>query len=742
MVRLTRAVAFLLVFLSGCAAYKELTPKPEVIPAERGYVELKNGDELFTLDKDTKYFIKFPAPSSDNFVLVLRLNNKSIISSHLTSIFDDGDTPSMWIQDEARGSDTTSVYAIDTRVLTFYWVIDTVRADTRLTMHYRYAPRWRYTFETRYAALQQVLRENVLARTTYESIGPGSTFEGFNFSNERNAIDAKTSNLTAARDELVKIGTLFPANIISRKDTAYQLYTSLKTSVDDELNFQENYAATLGFFEREQTSRGNTAKFLEAAPVFAEFLGHPEKYRPAVVDRAREAILSRLSEIPSYYDSQLRSKDDVKGITLRPSLEPAKRLYSACGQPMPADLRTLEGFVERYNIEAGALQTAYGRLADAEKVLQNNPAWTSEAMYTGLIARADEANAALVESQLGRFERQRTYPCVARLTMEVAATHARATALRSAYSRAQEVAERLNASAWPEAEARLHDLSTASEINTVPAARAQKDEIVNHIESELFSRVRNETERRVDAFITKNEMNVDNVPGMYQDSVFRPVYLLTFSASGPGTVQQRNKQIGDYLFQAMHVRFPEGAVKALYHDFVRNINNRGAEKARAIAEHGKQYQGVDKDVKAYISECDPTVAKWIVRPKEYRKVFALPATNNRGGTNEYLVRLRLNIPSEAQFPVFDVTLKLPPEVVSKAATEQWYQEITINKKQIKNEGRFRITAPKQDNNYESLITPVQMDKEGNNILEIRFKYPGYRAFEVSAMAQVPIIRKN
>jgi hypothetical protein len=742
MVRLIRAFTFLLVFLAGCAAYKELTPKPELTPAERGYIELKNGDESFTLEKDTKYFIKFPAPASNDFLLVLRLNNKPIISSHLTSVFDDGDSPSMWIHDEAVGSDTTSVYAIDTRVLTFFWVIDDVRADTRLTMHYRYAPRWRYTFENRYVALQQTLRENVLDRTTYESIGPGSTFEGFNFSKERNAIDARTSNLAGARDELVKIGALFPANIISQKDTAYQQYSVLKASVDDELRFQENYAATLGFFEREQASRGNTAAFLESAPLFAEFLGHPERYRPAVVERAKEVILSRLPEIPSYYDNQLRSKDDVKGIVLRPSLDPVKRLHSASGQPLPAELGSLEGFVGRFNVEAAALQTANGRLADAEKVLQNNPAWTSEALYTGLITRTDEANAALVESQLSRFERQRTYPCVAKMALEIAATRAKATALRGTYSRAREIAGRVTASAWPEAEAQLRDLSSASELNAIPAVKAQKDEIVNHIESELFSRVKNETELRVDAFITKNELSVDNVPGMYQDAVFRPVYLLTFSASGPATVQQRNKQIADYLIQAMHVRFPERAVKALYRDFVRNIANQGAEKARAIADHGKEYQGTDKDVKAYISECDPTVAKWIVRPKEYRKVFALPSTTNRQGTNEYLVRLRLNIPSEAQFPVFDVTLKLPPEVASKAGSEQWYQEITINKKPIKNEGRFRITAPKPDNNYESLITPVQMDKEGNNILEIRFKYPGYRAFEVSAMAQVPIIRKN
>ncbi|MDH3252875.1 MAG: hypothetical protein OEM41_08790, partial [Ignavibacteria bacterium] len=59
-----------------------------------------------------------------------------------------------------------------------------------------------------------------------------------------------------------------------------------------------------------------------------------------------------------------------------------------------------------------------------------------------------------------------------------------------------------------------------------------------------------------------------------------------------------------------------------------------------------------------------------------------------------------------------------------------------------NEGRFRITSPTADNNYESQVTPVQMDKDGNNILEVRFSYPGFRVFEVSAMAQVPIIRKN
>jgi hypothetical protein len=100
--------------------------------------------------------------------------------------------------------------------------------------------------------------------------------------------------------------------------------------------------------------------------------------------------------------------------------------------------------------------------------------------------------------------------------------------------------------------------------------------------------------------------------------------------------------------------------------------------------------------------------------REYR-VYALPVTSNKSGTNQYMFRIRLNIPSDAQFPVFDINIKLPPEVAQKASATRWYDEITINKKPIKNEGRFRITAPMAANDYESLITPVQMDKAGNNI---------------------------
>jgi hypothetical protein len=143
-----------------------------------------------------------------------------------------------------------------------------------------------------------------------------------------------------------------------------------------------------------------------------------------------------------------------------------------------------------------------------------------------------------------------------------------------------------------------------------------------------------------------------------------------------------------------------------------------------------------------IDECNPASPKSIVHAKEYRTMYALPTTSSRNGSNQYMFRIRLNIPSDAEFPVFDVNIKLPVEIAEHAKTKPWYDEITINKKLVKNEGRVRVTAPTADNGYEAQISPLQMDKAGNNVLEIKFSYPGLKVFEISAMAQVPIIRKN
>ena len=92
--------------------------------------------------------------------------------------------------------------------------------------------------------------------------------------------------------------------------------------------------------------------------------------------------------------------------------------------------------------------------------------------------------------------------------------------------------------------------------------------------------------------------------------------------------------------------------------------------------------------------------------------------------------------------VHDLNIKLPKDVAKNAATAQWYETMTLNKKPLKNEGRFTISAPIAANNYECQVTPVRMEKDKNNFLDIRFKHKSFKVFTLSVMAQKPIIKKH
>ena len=248
--RLHGSVLILSVFLAGCATFKELEPKPELSPLERGYIELKDGKDDFELDEGKKYFMQFPAPMKDRFYLVLVTHSKPLLHSYLTSTFDDGKGPIIPIVDEAVSSDSISVYAIDSRVPAFYWVIDAVAQDLVLTMRYRYAPQWRYTFENRYAEYQDVLANNTVDRSTYNSIDISFSFERFDFGREIPQVEEKTRRIKSMKEELLHLESVFPPDIAAAKDTAYEKYVALRSKVDDELTFQENYSAVLNLFKK------------------------------------------------------------------------------------------------------------------------------------------------------------------------------------------------------------------------------------------------------------------------------------------------------------------------------------------------------------------------------------------------------------------------------------------------------------------------------------------------------------
>jgi hypothetical protein len=446
-------------------------------------------------------------------------------------------------------------------------------------------------------------------------------------------------------------------------------------------------------------------------------------------------------------------------------------------------------FVESLDEQINGLQVLDTKLGDIDAMFKRTVTWPSDTFYTVISSDMEEIENNLpksVPSQIEPYSNSKIAVWAKRRLMTEAA---KIKDLRQRYQKAEEIVPQINACrrqenyrsairllnanralgfllaqypdidtlsighqtrmisaslnimAWADGETKIDELFHDKDYLYPDAVGEKRNQYVKQYESELFQRVNLASRSASELFIKNHETAVNNISGLYKDSAFIPVYRLTFSSAGPKELQSKKKQIEDYLNEMRTIHFPETAIKALYRELTKNIREQGVEKARAIVDHGKFFKGSDKQVRSLVSECDCTVPKIITKPSEYRKFFVLPTTSNKKGNNDYLLRLDMQIPSEAEFPVFDVNITIPPDLAQNAEQKAWFDEITINKKQIKNEGRFHITAPTSANNYESQITPVQISKGSSNILEIKLKYDGFRAFEVSVMAQKPIIRK-
>ena len=433
-----------------------------------------------------------------------------------------------------------------------------------------------------------------------------------------------------------------------------------------------------------------------------------------VFDNQMRQINISLGSVPrwpedSFYGGLMNHVDEIKKALPKEPAEPVD-LYSERKAAVWAADR-MAGAVKQEN-------DFRQRYQKANDLVRQINAFKAQANYHGII-RTLNAN-----RSLGFLLAQ--YPDIDTLSMGV---------------QTRSIAAALSASAWGSAESKLSDLFKDKEFVNPDAVSEKKTQSVKHFEAELFQKVDGASRAAAETFIKANELTVINVAGLYKDSAFIPVYKLQFSTAGQKDLQQKQKHIEGYLTGLKNVVFPETAIKALYRELTKNILDQGVEKARAIADHGRLYKGSDKQVRNLISECDYSVPKIFTKPSEYRKFFVLPVTSSKKGTNDYILRLELEIPSDAEFPIFDINVTVPREFAQNPE-RPWFQEISINKKPIKNEGRFHITAPTSSNNYESQITPIQIEKGGNNIFEIKLKYAGFRVFEVSVMAQKPIIRKN
>jgi hypothetical protein len=784
------AVPFFLLFLAGCAAFKELEPIPPVQSAERGFIELRNDKENFLLKKNKQYFIKFPKAADTHFYITLETGAKKKLHNYFTAKFNDGEPPIIPITDEMPDQDSLSLFAIDTSTAFFCWVMDTVYQDMPLTIKYRYVPQWRYTVETKYDEYRQVLSDNKFDRSNYEAMGPQFDFSALNAKSEQERLQQKNKSLSQMNEALVKLERVFPANIASSNDTMYQRYVSLSNDTKDELRFQSDYDAVLSILQREAETKDNLSAFVERAPEFTKFLEQKERFRAPILDYMRSVYIRRLGEALAVYDAQLQKRNDLTPIELKPPFGDVEKFYIACGQQLPAEVKEVREYVSDFNQQVLGLKNAGQKYEAARLATQRKVTWPDDMYYPTLLGKIDEARSAVPEYALGKYEHYKEFATTTLLDQEIKSAVKRVSDLQGPYKRAGDIVQRINSlkgqkdykgivqvlrenkdlgfvlshypdidelvlksqtdkirelidsDDWKNAEQGLSDLMNNKDYLNLTVVAPKKAEAVRSFETQLFERVKKLTFERADVFAKKNELTLENVPALYADSALLPVYLITYSSESPGRVVQKRKAIDDYLRQLKQIRFPENSIRLIYKELIRAMHDKGVEKARAILAHSKFYKGQDKSVRNIIDECDPMIAKTVAKPKDYRRIMVLPVNDMASESNEYVFRMNVKIPSEAKFPVYDVNIKVPQEVADNAGKKQWFTEMTLNKKVIKTEGHMRVTAPTSDNEYEAQITPVQMLKDRDNIIEVRFKYPEFKLFEVSVMAQVPIIRKN
>ena len=784
------AAPLLLVLLSGCAAFKELEPVPPVQPAERGFIELRNDKENFTLKKDDQYFIKFPHPLDMHFYLILQTSAKKKVHNYLTATFHDGKPPIVPIADQSADQDSISVFSVDTTNPVYFWVIDTVFQDIPLTLRYRYVPEWRYTVETKYDLFRSILANNSFDRRNYEALGPQFDFSTFNPSSEQQKLRQNNKQLMAMNDELTKLEQVFPANIASSKDSMYLRYVSLRDDTKSELSFQSDYDAILTILQRESETKGDFVAFMQRAPEFEGILAQKDRFRAPILEYLKSVYVGRLSEAISSYDAQLQKRDDLSNVTLKPPIEDVEKFYSACDHGVPSELTDVREYTNEFNELAQKVKAAESTYETVYSAMERKAAWPPDSYYPDLIARLDNAKFENPENTIGKFKRYKDLKITELVSKGARSVTLRMDDLELKYRKAAEVVKQINALKlqkdyrgivhvlrnnrelefvlaeyadidalvlksesdklralleardWKATEHGLSDLQSDKDFLYLSQVASKKLEAVQSIEDALYESVKKLSFERVDAFAKKNETTIDDVPALYKDSAFLPVYNLTFSSESPGRVVQRRRVIDAYLNNVKFIQFPEASIKLIYKELRRALHDHGVEKARAILAHGKMYKGRDKSVHNIIDECDPKIAKTLTKPKEPREILVLPVNATAESSNEYLFRVNVKIPTEAQFPVFDVNIKVPPEIAEHAGEKQWFTQMTLNKKVVQTEGHMRITAPTADNDYEAQITPVQMSKDRDNIIEVRFKYPAFQLFEVSVMAQVPLIRKN
>ncbi len=786
------SVVALLLLLVSCANYKLLKPEPLLSSAESGYIELKDKKKDFELKQGKKYYITFPAPSDKNFYLVLKVPKQNTYQSFLTNKLIKEKSYGDKIVDEFADVDTMNVYPIDNSTSMYYWLIDHVNADLILTMNYRYAPQWRFKYENKSSEFKDILAKNRVDRKTYNSIGKGLSLKGFNFSGAMGKVTKHTEAVEQVRKQLLAIESIFPSNIINSSDKAYLDFKKLKGELEEEIAFQKNYYATLDFFNKEQKTVGNPAGFIGYVEDFIKYFSR-KNLAPNVVKEAQTVLQKRLDEVIPFYEQRLSGKADEapfdQKLYMLKEFNRIGTLYKTAGVAAPQSFTNLSNYINDFDKKSNALSAGKEDLKKIFQALKDLAGMPDNSFFPDAISRAGKiqqtlpqplarhgkymsykCSAALNEaiaqfsaemdtrleqfreaeavvSQVNVFKSQRDYKGMLALLkpkMHIEFLMAKYTELDklSVEQQNHEVRDALAEYRWREAEVGLERFYRDNNFLNPSKIFPLKERTVRDLEDSLYITIDRVSRYRVNKFCEENFETLEDIDSLYADSVFLPAYNVTFSTGSRRELIQRKEELVADLAKMKENEFPAKAIKLLFDQFVKKPNDNGIAKARAVVVHGQHYKGDDKKTKRRVAEVNPWSSKWIVKPKEYRRVYAIPLTDNKKGRNRYLVRFNIRIPTEAKFPVYDVNIKLPQYIAKNAASEQWYEKITLNKKLLKNEGRFTISAPVAKNNYECQVTPVRMQKDKNNFLDIYFRLNSYKVHTLSVMAQKPIIKKH
>ncbi len=783
----------LLIFV-GCATFTQLKPKPELIQKEGSFIELKDDDKNFTLKPGESYFVSFPGPEADNFYLVIKTPNKKSFVGSLTNSLIKKKTPGQKIADETPDPESIYAFPIDTKDSLYYFLLENIAQESEVKLDYRYVPRWRYKFENGYAGLKKRYEDNIQDPKNYNELGTAFHFNDFPYAPTIGRMNAQIKDLNAILKELLDIEGLFPSNIKNSNDKAYLNFKNLKSAIEKEIAFQENYLATVKMFKDEYETRGTPAELLKRIDNFIAFFQLKDKTAANVLNEAKDVISKRFGEVVPFFDQRLSGKADAKPfdrkLYLLDEFNKIKTLYETADISLPQKYAALALYVNDFDKKTLAFDGAKNKITEINKAIADLKDMPDDNFFNKIKTDAATLKGSMPQKVDGRYGPYINYKCSQMFNAELDSFNLELDKYSKQYDLASALVPQLNSlkkmadykgmlqllidnrdldflvakyaaldrmSVDEQAKNIIDALEEyrfrASENGLKELYRDQtyleaakvmpyKQQRVRNLEDSLYMGIDRITRSRVNKFLEENIDTLENIDSLYEDSVFLPVYDVTFSTGSNAALLQKKEQLVADLAKMKENEFPMKAVKILYERFLKDPTGLGVTMARAIVTHGKHYTGDDKKTKRRIAECDPWRSKWIVKTKQYRNVFALPLTSNEKGTNRYFLRLNIRIPTDAKFPVYDVNIKLPKEIAKNAGTSQWYEKIKLNKKELKNEGRFTISSPSAESNYECQITPVRMDKDGNNYLDIYFTAKTFKVYQVGVMVQKPIIKKN